>query len=103
MPDLDDQLVLNPGVLFEGVGNETVVVLPDQARFVVLNISGTFLLPRLQSPTTLRQLAADLCAHYTIPLSQAQHDVLAWAREMVEMGVLIPTSRDANKPADQTL
>lgn len=102
MLDLDDFLVLQPDAIFEKVSEETVVVLPEQTRFVVLNASGTYLLPRLRHPTSLRQLAADLCAYYAIPTSQAQTDVLAWAQEMLEAGVLIPTSGAANKLADQT-
>ncbi|NOZ73417.1 MAG: PqqD family protein [Chloroflexi bacterium] len=87
MLNLDDFLVLQPDVIFQEMGGEAVVVMPTQASFIVLNASGAYLLPRLRHPTSLRQLADDLCTYYDIPTPQAQSDVLVWAEQMVDVGV----------------
>ena len=90
MVGLDDVLSLAPGVVYQGVEEEMVVVLPEKGKFLVLNESAAYLLPRLDRGNPARRLAADLAARYHLSLERARADVRDWLRELVAAGVCWP-------------
>ena len=73
----------------QAVDDEVVVVLPEAARFMVLNASASYLLSHLHAHATIRSLAADLAARYDLSQPQAERDTLAWAQDMIAAGICI--------------
>jgi tRNA pseudouridine-54 N-methylase len=88
MLDLDDVLVLAPGVVSRESDNELVVVLPEQGKFVVLNETGADVFESMDGQRTLREIAAILSEHHDVPLEQVEADVLTLAGKLLERKAL---------------
>ncbi len=89
MLSLDEKLSPAPGILSHQSGDELVVVLPEQGRFLVLNKTGSQVFQMMDGSRSLREIAAVLSEQYGIPVEQAQRDVLALASKLLERAVII--------------
>ncbi len=88
MPNLDDILSVAPGVISRESDGELVVVLPEQGKFVVLNGTGAEVFQLLDGQRSLSEIAVVLSERYEVPLEQAQTDVLALARKLLDRGAV---------------
>lgn len=77
-------------VLAEHVGSETVLLDPVNDRYTRLNGTGAWLFDRLVEPRTAADLADELVTGCGAPADRALDDVLAFARDLVQRGVLEP-------------
>ncbi len=77
-------LVQVPGALSHQTGDELVVVLPQEGRFIVLNRTGAQVFRMMDGSRTLGEIAEVLSEQYGIPVEQAQRDVLALAGKLLE-------------------
>jgi hypothetical protein len=84
MLDLDDVLILAPGVVSRESDGELVVVLPEQGKFVVLNETGADVIQSMDGQRTLGEIAATLSKRHDVPLEQVEADVLALAGKLLE-------------------
>lgn len=89
MLNLDDVLSVAPGVLSRQSGEELVVVLPEEGRFLVLNRTGAAVFWMMDRRRTLREIAAALSQEYHIPIERAEQDVLVLAGKLLERGAVI--------------
>jgi len=70
----------NPGVEIGPLKSETVLFNPNNNKFCVLNTSAAFLWGRLERPSTVGELASELCTSFEVAEDQALRD----AREVVQ-------------------
>lgn len=89
MLSLDEKLSPAPGILSHQSGDELVVVLPEQGRFVVLNKTGSQVFQMMDGNRSLGEIAVELSKHYGIPVEQAQRDVLALASRLLERAIVV--------------
>jgi hypothetical protein len=88
MPNLNDVLIIAPGVVSRESDSELVVVLPEQGKFVVLNGTGADVFRSIDGQHSLAEIAAALSERYDVPLEQAQIDVLALAQKLLDRGAV---------------
>jgi hypothetical protein len=89
MPSLDDVLQPAPGVVGRQTKDEMVVVLPEQARFLVLNETGAQIWQLADGNRTLGDIAQGLVETWQIEPAQAEGDVLRLAGQLMERGALV--------------
>jgi len=89
MPSLGDVLQPAQGVVGRQTKDEMVVVLPDQARFLVLNETGAQIWQLADGRRTLGDIAQSLVQTWQIELAQAEGDVLRLAGQLMERGALV--------------
>jgi hypothetical protein len=89
MPSLGDVLQPAPGVVGRQTKDEMVVVLPEQARFLVLNETGAQVWELADGKRTLGDIAQSLVQTWQIEQAQAEGDVLRLAGQLVERGALV--------------
>lgn len=89
MLKLDDVLQCAPGVVSRQTEDELVVVLPEQARFLVLNETGAQVWQLADGQRTLSDIAQSLVKTWQIEQAQAEGDVLRLAGQLVERGALV--------------
>jgi hypothetical protein len=89
MLSLGDVLQPAPGVVGRIAEDEMVVVLPEEARFLVLNETGARIWQLAKGERTLGAIALDLAETWQIDSAQAEGDVLRLAGELVERGALV--------------
>ena len=88
MLTLDDSLVLAPGIVSRESDDELLVILPERGKFVVLNGTGADVFRLVDGQRTLEEIAAALSERYGVPLEQARADVLPFAEELLDQGVV---------------
>jgi hypothetical protein len=88
MPNLNDVLIVTPGVVSRESDGELVVVLPEQGKFVVLNGTGADVFQSVNGQRSLAEIAAALSERYDVPLEQTQTDVLALAQKLLDRGAV---------------
>jgi GGDEF domain-containing protein len=89
MPSLGDVLQPAPGVVGRLTEDEMVVVLPEQACFLVLNETGAQIWQLADGERTLGAIAQSLAETWQIELAQAEGDVLRLAGQLMERGALV--------------
>lgn len=89
MLNLADLLQPAPGVVSSETGGEMVVVLPEQAKFLVLNDTGAQIWQLADGRHSLGDVAQELVDMWQIGLAQAEGDVLLLAGQLIERGALI--------------
>jgi hypothetical protein len=89
MPTLGDVLQPAPGVVGRQTKDEMVVVLPEQARFLVLNETGAEIWQLADGTRTLGEIAEGLAEAWQIESAQAEGDVLRLAGRLMERGALV--------------
>lgn len=88
MLTLDDVLAPAPSIISRKSDDETVVVLPEQGKFIVLNESGAEVFQMMDGEHTLEEIAAALGEQHGVPLEQTRTDTLALAGKLLERGAL---------------
>jgi hypothetical protein len=85
---LDNVLAPVAGAISREAGDELVVVLPEQGRFLVLNGTGAVVFGLVDGKCSLEEIAAALGKQYGVPLGRARDDVLAFAARLLERGAV---------------
>jgi hypothetical protein len=75
------------------VAGETLIVpirgkVGDLASIYSFNGTGTLIWKMLESPQTLKQLAAGVAEAYNVDVSQAESDVASFVSEMKDVGLV---------------
>lgn len=78
-----------PGAVSRKSGDELVVILPEQGRFVVLNETGAQVWRLADGQRSLRDIAAALAEQWRIEPARAEADVLRLAGQLLERGALV--------------
>ena len=94
MPNWDDVLAPKPDVVTRESGDELVVVLPRQGKFVVLNPTGARVLQLADGTRTLRDIAAAVAEQYGLDAVRVEEDILDFATLLVERGVLMSVKQE---------
>lgn len=89
MLSLDDVLQPAPGVVSRETGEELVVVLPEQGRFLVLNHTGSQIWELADGQRTLRNISQKVVETWKVAPARAEADVLRLAGRLVERGALV--------------
>ncbi len=87
---------VNPAVAMQDTGDELVVVLPDQGKYVVLNTTGAKVLQMADGKQTLSEIAAAISASFGTNLDHVIKDVLVFSEDLVSRGILSIAEADAN-------
>jgi hypothetical protein len=93
----DDVLVLESTVVTRESGNELVVVLPEQGKFVVLNATGARMVHLVDGVRTLREIANAIALEFSADSAQVESDVLRFAKSLVERGALLEVKHGVNQ------
>jgi hypothetical protein len=88
MPNLNDVLIIAPGVVSRESDGELVVVLPEQGKFVVLNGTGADVFQSVDGQRSLAEIAVALSERYDVSLEQTQTDVLIFAQKLLDRGAV---------------
>ncbi len=92
MLNLDDRLMRNPAVVTRETAGELVAVLPDQGKFVVLNVTGARVVHLADGARSLRHIAALIADEFSVDVAQVEADVLRFAAMLCERQVLTPVN-----------
>ena len=66
----------NPAVDFAPMKNESVLFQPQTNQFCLLNVTATFVWAQLEVPSTISEIAQQLCDHFDgVSLTEAIQDV----------------------------
>ncbi|HOU15419.1 MAG TPA: PqqD family protein [Anaerolineae bacterium] len=93
MLNWDDVLTKAPAIVTRESGDELVVVLPEQGKFVVLNATGARMLRLTDGIRTLREIARAIALEFNADPAQVESDVLRFAQSLVERGALTVIKR----------
>ncbi|MBN1262470.1 MAG: PqqD family protein [Anaerolineae bacterium] len=89
MPTLNDVLAHAPGVVARQSEGELVAVLPAQGKYFVLNGAGAEVFNLANGVRSLREIALSLCDTHTVAQTRVESDVLTFAGQLLERGILI--------------
>jgi hypothetical protein len=93
---LTDTLAAATDVLAREVDGEIVILSLDRASYFGLNKSGAYVWQAIVERQPLREAAMALGRAYGIASSQADHDVLDVARQLLEAGLVVRASDAAS-------
>jgi hypothetical protein len=97
MLTLTDVLIPAADVITRESDGELVVVLPEQARFLVLNRTGASVLALVNGQQTLGQIARTLAERHEVSLERAETDVLTLAAKLLKRGIVQLAEPDGEK------
>jgi hypothetical protein len=89
MLNSDSVLHQAPGAASRQTGAETVVVLPGEGRFLVLNETGAQIWQCADGRRTLAEISAAVGERWGVEPSRAEADVLMLAGQLMERGALV--------------
>jgi hypothetical protein len=95
MANWDDVLVVQPDVVTREADGESVVVLPAQGKFIVLNTTGALVLQLADGTHTLRDIAAAVAERFGAELDVVEPDVLGFADMLMQRGALVSAKQSA--------
>ncbi|MFP4396186.1 MAG: PqqD family protein [Anaerolineales bacterium] len=95
MANWDDVLVVHSDVVTREAEGESVVVLPAQGKFIVLNATGALVLQLADGTRALHDIAAAVAERFATPLDVVEPDVLQFADILMQRGVLISAKQSA--------
>ena len=90
-------LTVNSAVAMQDTGDELVVVLPDQGKYVVLNATGAKVTQMADGNKTLNDIAVEISESFDMDLDQVIKDVLAFSEDLVSRDILDIVGTDTNK------
>lgn len=86
----------SPRVVYEVVDGQAVLVDPDGAEVITLNVVGTLVWEQLDGRRDPSALAADLLASFEgVTLDELAHDIADFLAEIAEAGLVIPATAPA--------
>jgi hypothetical protein len=86
--DLDSRLSVPPQVISRVVGDETVLLDLESGMYFGLDGVGKRIWESIGDGLTLGETAAAVVSEYEVDEGQAQADVIEFARDLVERGLL---------------
>jgi len=86
--NLDTKLTIPPQVMSRMVGDETVLLDLESGIYFGLDGVGQMIWESVAEGLSLAQAAANIVEEYDVEESQAQADVLEFASDLVERGLL---------------
>ena len=86
--NLDSRLSIPTSVISRGVGDETVLLDLDKGIYFGLDSVGQRIWESIGLGLTLGETAAVIVSEYEVDAAKAQSDVIEFARELVERGLL---------------
>ena len=89
----DETFVRSQAVVGRVVGGETLIVpvrakVGDLASIYTFNGTGSLIWKLLDAPRTVAELAMAVAEEYEVEVSQAEHDVADFVREMKAVGLV---------------
>ena len=81
-------LVRREGALTAQVDDELVMLDTSQSRYFGLDPTGTVIWGLLAEPRTVDEVCAELTARYEVDDESCRRDVLAFATELVDAGLV---------------
>jgi hypothetical protein len=89
---LQTNLIRNGDILHAPVGAEEAVMMSIQAgRYYGLNAAGSRIWELLETPKTVAQICRHICEEFEIDARTCETDVLKFAHELVDNGVVHAT------------
>ncbi len=88
MLNLDSKPKPNASVQGRQLENEAVLVLPDKGEVKVLNTVGARIWSLADGSRSVREIAAAICAEYSISTAQVEADTLDFIRELAAKGIV---------------
>jgi len=88
MLNWDDVLMRMPDIVTRETEDELVVVLPEQGKFVVLNVTGARVLQLADGKRALQDIAALIADEFSVDVARVKEDVLTFAISLIERQVL---------------
>jgi hypothetical protein len=88
MLTIDSQPVHTENVQGRVLENEAVVVLPEQGKIKVLNETGARIWSMADGRRSVREIAAQIAAEYSLLPADAEADTLEFIGELMAKGVL---------------
>ena len=85
---LRDSVVVEPGVLFRYVDDETVLLNVDTGLYFGLDAVGTRMWQLIVEHGTLQRVFDAVLEEYAVTPSQLEQDLLTLARELHEKGLI---------------
>ena len=85
------------GVVSRVIGDETILVHPEQGKVKVLNEVGGRIWALSDGSRAIQQIAAELCREYQVEADEAQNDALEFIGDLVERGLLVVVDQPAGK------
>jgi hypothetical protein len=81
-------LVRRSGALTAEVDDELVMLDTEQSRYFGLDATGTVIWGLLAEPRTVAEVCAELVARYEVDDESCRRDVLVFAAELVDAGLV---------------
>lgn len=88
MLNWDEVLAVKENIVTRTSGEELVVVLPEQAKYVVLNATGGRVLALADGRRALQDIALAIAEESGAAVETVQADVQTFAQSMVARGIL---------------
>jgi hypothetical protein len=85
---LQTVLVRSDDALAAAVDDETVMLDTTQSRYFGLDATGTVIWGLLEEPRSIGALCSELVARYEVDDESCRRDVLAFAAELVDAGLV---------------
>ena len=92
-------LAVSAAVAMQDTGDELVVVLSDQGKYVVLNATGAKVAQMVDGNKTLTEIASEISESFETDFNQVIKDVLTFSEDLVSRGILKIIDTETNKPA----
>lgn len=89
-------LFVNPDIATQDTGDEFVVVLPEQGKYVVVNATGAKIVKLADGKRTLNDIAIEISSSFDINLEQVIQDVLTFSADLISRGVLSLVETEIN-------
>lgn len=88
-------------VRYRIVADEAVVVRQQSTEVIVLNEVAARILQLLDAQTTVSELIHTLEAEFDIDPPRLEHDVMIFIKELLNAGVIMPTTPNTPKNGDE--
>jgi len=88
------RIARTPGLVVERLGMDTVMLDPEEDRYLRLNENGGKLWEALAEPRTIAELSQDLASQAGIDLERATTDTTAFVRAMLDHGAVTIEGED---------
>lgn len=88
MLTLDTVCRPHPGVIYQIVDGEAVLVLPQAGQIKVLNEVGTRIWSLLNGTLTVSEIADRICLEYYVELAQVEVDILEFLADLEKKEII---------------
>lgn len=77
-----------PGLIWRTLDNETVLILPNSGRYVIVNDVGTYIWERVNQSLSVKEIERQLVENYTIAPEQASADIRSFLNDLHTKGLI---------------